>query len=431
MPGYLIVGTVLATATALALAWRWQLGVLRAGVVILAQSMVTALVLSAVNPLAHFTTVTGTLAMWGITVLAAAGWLLIVFFRDPERGTPDRADVIVSPADGHVIYVKRVQPGEVPAATKRGHASLLRELRGTALCDGGALAVGISMSMADVHVNRAPIAGRVRLVERTRGTFGSLRKPEMAASNERVTTVVGTGDLQIAVVQIASRLVRRIVTFASEGDELRLGQRIGAIRFGSQVDLLLPAEHHITLAVQVGDRLVAGRTIVGVVVQSAPHSQHGPVRKNQDPYPERTRGDSLSPRLLPAGQPDEHGPEDHDRNQPAEPDVAGDAAEHVADDDHREDAEDDQACHGQVAHAVQVAGAASAEHRAAGRRDGHRDLPGQVGEQGGEVVSRPGLQRATGPLLELFLGEPPGLEVLAQFGDGLVAISGPDGDRGG
>jgi hypothetical protein len=118
----------------------------------------------------------------------------------------------------------------------------------------------------------------VRFVKRTRGTFGSLRKPKMAASNERVTTVVGTDDLHIAVVQIASRLVRRIATFASEGDELRFGQRIGAIRFGSQVDLLLPAEH-IKLAVQVDDRLVAGRTIVGVVVRSAPRSHHGSVRK--------------------------------------------------------------------------------------------------------------------------------------------------------
>jgi hypothetical protein len=98
----------------------------------------------------------------------------------------------------------------------------------------------------------------VRFVKWTRGTFGSLRKPKMAASNERVTTVVGTNDLHIAVVQIASRLVCRIATFASEGDELRFGQRIGAIRFGSQV---------------------AGRTIVGVVVQSAPRSHHGSVRK--------------------------------------------------------------------------------------------------------------------------------------------------------
>lgn len=269
MPAYLIVGTLLAVITTIALAWKWQLGVLRAGVFILAQSMVTALVLSAVDPVAHFTIVTGTLAMWGITVLAATGWLLAIFYRDPERAAPDRDDVVVSPADGRVIYVKPVPPGEIPVASKRGLPAPLRELRGTPLCDRGATAVGISMNLSDVHVNRAPIAGRVLRVERVRGTFGSLRKPEMVQSNERVTTIIGTGDLQIAIVQIASRLVRRIVTFASEADELRLGQRIGAIRFGSQVDLLVPAGTRIRLAVEVGDRLVAGRTIVGVVADES------------------------------------------------------------------------------------------------------------------------------------------------------------------
>ena len=268
MAGYITVGTVLALLPALALAWKWQLGVLRAGVCILAQSMVTALVLSAVNPLVHFTAVTGTLAMWGVTVIAAVGWLLAIFYRDPERAAPDRADVIVSPADGRVIYVKHVPPGEVPVAIKKGRPSLLRELHGNALCDDGAVAVGISMNLADVHVNRAPIAGRVRLVERVHGTFGSLRKPEMAVSNERVTTVIGNDDLQIAMVQIASRLVRRIVTIASEGEELRLGQRVGAIRFGSQVDLLLPLGKGIKLAVDVGDRVEAGRTIVAVVANT-------------------------------------------------------------------------------------------------------------------------------------------------------------------
>lgn len=264
MPGYVIAGTVLAAMTTLALAWKWQLGVLRAGVFILAQSMVTALVLSALDPVAHFSMVTGTLTMWGVTVLAAAGWVLAVFFRDPERAVPDQADAIVSPADGLVIYLKTIPPGEIPVADKRGHASLLRELQGTSLCGSGAVAIGISMNLADVHVNRAPIAGRVRLVKRVRGTFGSLRKPEMADSNERVTTVIGTEDLEIAIVQIASRLVRRIVSIAAEGDDLRLGQRIGAIRFGSQVDLLLPLGKDIRLAVGVGDRLVAGRTIIGV-----------------------------------------------------------------------------------------------------------------------------------------------------------------------
>ncbi|MFY9652163.1 phosphatidylserine decarboxylase [Trebonia sp.] len=265
MPGYLIAGTVLAVITTLALAWKWQLGVLRAGVFILALSMVTALVLSAADQLAHFTFVTGTLAMWGITVLAAVACLLAMFYRDPERAAPDRDDVIVSPADGRVIYVRPVPPGEVPVASKRGRAASLRELRGTSLCDTGATAIGISMNLLDVHVNRAPVAGRVQLSERVHGTFGSLRNPEMVGSNERVTTVIEAGDLQVAIVQIASRLVRRIVSFVSEGDELRLGQRIGAIRFGSQVDLLVPAGTRITLAVQTGDRLVAGRTIVGVV----------------------------------------------------------------------------------------------------------------------------------------------------------------------
>ena len=265
MPGYLIAGTILAVMTTLALAWKWQLGVLRAGIFILALSMVTALVLSAVDPLAHFTIVTGTLAMWGITVLAATACLLAMFYRDPERAAPDRDDVIVSPADGRVIYVRPVPAGEVPVASKRGRAASLRELRGTSLCDTGATAIGISMNLLDVHVNRAPVAGRVQLSERTHGTFGSLRNAEMVASNERVTTVIEARDLQVAIVQIASRLVRRIVSLVSEGDELRLGQRIGAIRFGSQVDLLVPAGTRIRLAVQVGDRLVAGRTIVGLV----------------------------------------------------------------------------------------------------------------------------------------------------------------------
>jgi phosphatidylserine decarboxylase len=268
MPGYISVGTVLALIPALALAWKWQLGIVRSGVFILAQSMVTALVLGAVDPVAHFTALTGTLAMWGITVVAAVGWLLAIFYRDPDRAAPDRTDVIVSPADGQVIYVKLVPPGELPVAVKRGRPSLLRELGGNALCDNGAVAVGISMNLADVHVNRAPIAGRVRLVKRVHGTFGSLRKPEMVASNERVTTVIESDDLQVAIVQIASRLVRRIAAFVSEGEELRLGQRVGAIRFGSQVDLLLPLGKEIKLAVEVGDQVVAGQTIVGVVTRT-------------------------------------------------------------------------------------------------------------------------------------------------------------------
>ncbi len=264
MRGYLILGTIFATATAVSLGWKWQLGIFRSGLWALAGSMLMAITLTTVDPLLHFTTVTGTLTMWGATVLACLAGLLVIFSRDPDRLVPSREDVIVSPADGRVVYVRPVQPGQLPVADKKGRACSLKELSGTTLNDGGAVAIGISMNLSDVHVNRAPIAGRVRLIEHVHGTFGSLRKPEMLISNERVTTVIEAEDLQIALVQIASRLVRRIVTFVAKGDVLRLGQRIGAIRLGSQVDLLIPAREDIRLAVQVGDRVLAGCTIVAI-----------------------------------------------------------------------------------------------------------------------------------------------------------------------
>lgn len=265
MSSYLVGGTALALATGLPLAWKWQLGVLRACVYLLAVSMLVAVALTGVGWWLALNAVTGTLAMWGATVLAALAGLLIVFFRDPDRPPPSREDVIVSPADGRVVYVRPVQPGQLPLATKKGRTYALRELAGTTLGDGCAIAIGISMNLSDVHVNRAPVGGRIRLVEHAPGTFGSLRNPEMLLTNERVTTVIEDGDLEIAIVQIASRLVRRIVTFVSEGDLLGRGQRIGAIRFGSQVDLIITASPQITVAVQAGDRVVAGQTIMALI----------------------------------------------------------------------------------------------------------------------------------------------------------------------
>jgi phosphatidylserine decarboxylase len=266
MASYLIFGMLLAVATAVPLAWRWQLGVFRIGLFLLAESMLIAIALTASDRVLHLTTVTGTLVMWGATVLLGLAGLLGVFFRDPERQPPGREDVIVSPADGRVVYVRPVHRGQLPVATKKGREYVLDELTGTTLSDRGAVAIGISMNLTDVHVNRAPIPGRVQRIAHVNGTFGSLRNPEMLLSNERATTVIDGGDLQIALVQIASRLVRRIVSFVSEGSALQMGQRIGAIRFGSQVDLLVPAGSDIALAVQVGDRVIAGRTIVALIV---------------------------------------------------------------------------------------------------------------------------------------------------------------------
>jgi phosphatidylserine decarboxylase len=271
MPGYVIYGAALSLGTGLPLAWKWQLGLFRAWIYVLATSMLAGVVLALVARWVTLGAATGTLAMWGATTLVAGTGLLFIFFRDPERPVPRRRDVIVSPADGRVVYVRPVQPGQLPLADKKSRTYPLRELAGTTLADGGATAIGISMNLSDVHVNRAPVGGRVRLVEHVAGTFGSLRDPQMLLTNERVTTVIENGDLQIAIVQIASRLVRRIVTFVSKGDALGLGQRIGAIRFGSQVDLVIPACPQILLTVQAGERVVAGQTIMALITTAPTH----------------------------------------------------------------------------------------------------------------------------------------------------------------
>jgi phosphatidylserine decarboxylase len=267
--GYLITGALLALATGLALGWKWQLGLVRSALFVLAAALVAAVALGPAGPWLGLTWLTGTLVMWALTGVLAVAGLALVFFRDPDRQPPGRTDVVISPADGQVIYVRPVGPGEVPAAEKHGRTQLLPELAGTQLSEQGAVAIGIAMNLSDVHVNRAPLAGQVALLRHVPGAFGSLRDPAMASRNERVTTVIRSGGLEVAMVQIASRLVRRIVSFVGAGDTLTLGQRVGAIRFGSQVDLLLPAGAGLRLAVRPGDQVAAGQTILALLPSAA------------------------------------------------------------------------------------------------------------------------------------------------------------------
>jgi phosphatidylserine decarboxylase len=96
------------------------------------------------------------------------------------------------------------------------------------------------------------------------GLFGSLRNAEMVFRNERMTTVIDDDHVQVAVVQIASRLVRQIVSFVKGGQELEIGQRLGVIRFGSQVDLVLPCRADLRITVQPGQRLIAGQSVVAI-----------------------------------------------------------------------------------------------------------------------------------------------------------------------
>lgn len=193
---------------------------------------------------------------------SAAALLLLRFFRDPERTCTPDGQAVLSAADGRVIYVKKMEAGQIPVSEKHGRFFKLREFAGTGILESDGYLIGTAMTYLDVHVNRAPVAGTVRRLEHIGGRFFSLKKPEAVFQNERVATVIQAPGRTIGVVQIASRLVRNIIPFVDEGTAVRQGQRIGKIRFGSQVDLIVPAAPGLRILVAPGDKLKAGVSVV-------------------------------------------------------------------------------------------------------------------------------------------------------------------------
>jgi len=265
MGHYGLLGALLALLTVLPLAWKWQLGMLRVGLTILLLCLLAAVVVSTPALSWAMTDVEKAGLEWLLVIIAAFGLLAYRFYRDPERTPPARSGVIVSPADGRVIYVRRSENGVLPFSTKNGHHYKLSELTKTSLRSQEAVVVGISMSFLDVHVTRTPCSGRVSFRKHFYGLFGSLRRPEMIFENERATTVIENDGYQVAVVQIASRLVRQIAVFLREGQDVALGQRMGVIRLGSQVDVVLPMRENLIIAVRPGDHVRAGESIIAML----------------------------------------------------------------------------------------------------------------------------------------------------------------------
>ncbi|HEX6603931.1 MAG TPA: phosphatidylserine decarboxylase [Sphingomicrobium sp.] len=186
------------------------------------------------------------------------GWLLVgltiwtaAFFRDPIRTTPRGDKLIVAPADGLVTMIAKVPPPP--------------EMRGPdALADAEYTRVSIFMSVFDVHINRAPIAGRVRRVAYVPGKFINADLDKASEDNERQHMLVeGADGLRIGFTQIAGLVARRILAFVREGDLVEAGQRIGLIRFGSRVDVYLPAG--TGPRVLLGQRTIAGETVIAEV----------------------------------------------------------------------------------------------------------------------------------------------------------------------
>jgi phosphatidylserine decarboxylase len=173
------------------------------------------------------------------------------FFRDPIRTTPRGDKLIVAPADGLITMVAKVPPPP--------------ELRGAdGLADAEYARVSIFMSVFDVHINRSPISGRVRRIVYVPGKFINADLDKASEDNERQYFLVENSDgLKIGFTQIAGLVARRILSFVREGDVVEAGQRVGLIRFGSRVDVFLPAS--AAPRVVVGQRAIAGETILGIV----------------------------------------------------------------------------------------------------------------------------------------------------------------------
>src|SRR5437016_2156207 len=262
---WMLGGSAAALLTTLPLAWKWQLGLGRVapvmcGLVLLSTATTTWLARFVVLGVEQ-----AAVAAWASSLAMAFSLLAYRFYRDPERRPPNGSDVVVSPADGTVIYIYESRGGMLPVSRKNGHTYSLSELTKTPFCTEDAVVVGISMSFLYVHVNRAPIAGEVILKRHFPGGFGSLRQPDRIFDNERFTTVIKHHDFQVAMIQIASRLVRQIASFVEEGQQVALGQRIGLIRFGSQVDLVLPTRDDMKVAVRVGEHVKAGESHLATI----------------------------------------------------------------------------------------------------------------------------------------------------------------------
>jgi phosphatidylserine decarboxylase len=176
-----------------------------------------------------------------VAVLITA-WIAY-FFRDPPRVTPLRDGLIVAPADGRISAIERVRP---PAELGLGDSPRIR--------------ISTFLSVFEVHINRAPAAGRITRSVYVPGSFLNAALDKASEENERRALVIATASgAEIGVVQIAGLIARRIVTFAKEGDSVGVGERFGLIRFGSRVDLYLPPEHGALVA--VGQRAVGGETV--------------------------------------------------------------------------------------------------------------------------------------------------------------------------
>ncbi len=185
-------------------------------------------------------------ALTVLPVLLAA--FLVWFFRDPPRTVPAGPGLIVSPADGKVEDAEWIET--------------------TA---GSRVRISIFLNVFDVHVNRVPVSGTVTLAEYREGQFLNAMNSESAVHNEQTMVTIDAGEYSVSFKQIAGLLARRILCNVREGDQVERGQRMGLIKFGSRVDVLLPA--NVELKVRAGQRVKGGSSVLAAIVPAAKTGQ--------------------------------------------------------------------------------------------------------------------------------------------------------------
>jgi len=174
---------------------------------------------------------------WLAGVLLVLGAFVLFFFRDPERTPPSDPELIVSPADGRVMEVVEEARGECPGRR-----------------------ISVFLSIFDVHVNRAPVAGRIAAMEYRKGQFHAAMRGRASEQNEQNVIHVSNERGEVVFKQIAGWVARRILCWKAVGDSVTRGERVGMIRFGSRVDIWLP--DRVEILVRPGQHVAGGSSIL-------------------------------------------------------------------------------------------------------------------------------------------------------------------------
>jgi phosphatidylserine decarboxylase len=182
---------------------------------------------------------------WALPLVSLSGFFAF-FFRDPDRNVPDDPTVVVSPADGRVMHAGAADPEVAP--------------------EGDWAQISIFLSPLDVHVNRTPVSGRILQVDYRPGRFLPAYRGEAAVENERSEIWIDHAGRTVVCRQVVGLLARRVVCRLVPGMDVRQGQRLGIMKFGSRMDVFLPSDS--VFEVDVGDTVRGGETIVSRLIPS-------------------------------------------------------------------------------------------------------------------------------------------------------------------